>query len=137
MGLFTASYQLMDIGLLVLRVAVAAVFLTHGITKASFWTGHSLSARSRSFARIMRLLAIMEPICAVFVMAGALARFTAWGLSAVSLGAIYYKIEMLHASFMSTDKTGWEFDVILLAASAALVFAGAGALSIDAMFLGQ
>jgi putative oxidoreductase len=137
MGLFSVSYHPLDFGLLIVRLAVAAVFLLHGAEKASFWKNRTHSHRSQSFVRIMRVLAVLEPVCSLAVIAGAFTRAAAWGLAMVALGAIYYKVEMLHASFMADDRTGWELDAVLLAACAALVFTGGGAFSMDAMILGS
>lgn len=135
--LFTTSYHPLDFGLLFLRFVVAAVFIVHAREKASSWRDRVHSHRSRRYVRVLRFLAVVEPICSIAVMTGTLTRITAWGLAAISLGAIYYKIEMLHAPFSASDRTGWELDAVLLAASAALVFAGGGAFSIDAMYFGQ
>jgi putative oxidoreductase len=137
MGFFTTSYYPLDFGLLVIRLVVAAVFLLHGAEKASFWRGRTHSHRSRSFVRLMQVLAIVEPICSLAVFTGTFTRVAAWGLAMVALGAIYYKVEMLHASFMADDRTGWELDAVLLAAASALVFTGGGAFSVDEMVFGS
>ncbi len=135
--LFAASYHPLDWGLLLLRIVVAVVFLVHGRKKSSFWKGRLHSRRSARYVRVMQVLAVIEPICATAVLAGAFTRIAAWGLAIIALGAIYYKIEMLHAPFTASDRTGWELDAVLLAAAAALVFAGGGAFSLDVMRFGQ
>jgi uncharacterized membrane protein YphA (DoxX/SURF4 family) len=135
--LFATSYHPLDFGLLLLRIVVAIVFLVHAREKASSWRDRVHSHRSQRYVRVLQAFAVVEPICSLAVMAGAYTRITAWGLAAISLGAIYYKIELLHAPFSASDRTGWELDAVLLAASAALVFAGGGAFSIDAMRFGQ
>lgn len=135
--LFTASYHPLDWGLLFLRIVVGIVFLVHAKGKIASWRGRVHSHRSRRYVRVMQVLAVVEPICSLAVMSGAFTRIAAWGLAAVASGAIYYKIEMLHAPFSATDRTGWELDAVLLAAAAALVFAGGGEFSIDAMYFGQ
>ena len=51
----------------------------------------------------------------------------------VMLGALKLKIFKWKAPFSAHDKMGWEFDLILLAAAAALLFLGAGNYSLDAV----
>ncbi|OGG89025.1 hypothetical protein A3G62_04305 [Candidatus Kaiserbacteria bacterium RIFCSPLOWO2_12_FULL_50_10] len=48
----------------------------------------------------------------------------------VMLGALYFKIIKWHVPFGAMDKTGWELDLILLAASVFLLVQGGGALTI-------
>jgi len=49
------------------------------------------------------------------------------------LGALYFKLLTSKAPFSSMKKLGWEFDLILLGGALALLFIGAGNISIDAV----
>jgi uncharacterized membrane protein YphA (DoxX/SURF4 family) len=49
------------------------------------------------------------------------------------LGALWHKMFKWKIPFLAADKTGWEFDFILLGAAIALLFIGAGIYSLDYM----
>lgn len=48
-------------------------------------------------------------------------------LAIVMLGATYYKVFKWKMKFSMRTSTGWEFDLILLAANIAIFFVGIGA----------
>ena len=50
------------------------------------------------------------------------------------LGAIYMKMFKWGISFFPKEHSGWEFDFMILGAAIALLFLGAGGLSLDAYF---
>lgn len=52
-------------------------------------------------------------------------------LAFVMIGAIYFKMVKWHVPFGAMDKTGWEFDLILLAASIFILVNGGGAIGIQ------
>jgi len=49
------------------------------------------------------------------------------------LGAIRLKVTQMHKGFSGAD--GWEFEYVILAAALALVFTGAGRISLDRVLL--
>ena len=67
---------------------------------------------------------------------GLLTRYATLGFLCVMIGAIYLKMTM-NVPFSTGQTTGWEFDTMILGASLALFFLGAGRLSLDAMIWGK
>jgi len=82
----------------------------------------------------MRLFSIAEPIGALAMAVGFLTQWAALGFIIIMLGAINFKINKWKSPFSAQDKTGWEFDFIILAANTAILLLGAGALSLDKLF---
>jgi uncharacterized membrane protein YphA (DoxX/SURF4 family) len=82
----------------------------------------------------LRLLSIVEPLGAVAAFAGFLMQPAAAGFVIIMLGAIQLKAVQMHRRF-GVDG-GWELDLVLLTATLALVFLGAGAISLDRLLFG-
>ena len=121
---FLTLHSFSDWGLLALRLALFAIFWVHGRAKAGNKMG------------LMRVLSVCEPLGALGVLSGLLTQPAAFGLALVMGGAIYMKISKWHVPFKAEDKTGWEFDLIILAACIMLILSGAGAFSLDRLLLG-
>ena len=125
-----------DWALLILRFGVGLIFIYHGVLKLVTWR----PATKRDFPSeqigTMRLLSIAEPLGGGALILGFLTQLAAVGLAAIMFGAIYYKLQRWHVPFAAMNKTGWEFDFLILIASLSLVFAGGGAISIDNLILG-
>lgn len=118
-----------DWALLFLRVAVAAVFLTHGLQKREMWkTSPSAQMPSYQLA-LMRMLSIVEPIVALSVLFGVFSAFGALAMAVVMLGAMYFKIYVWKKKF--SEPGGWEFDLTLLAALLIIAALGAGVFSLS------
>ncbi len=83
---------------------------------------------------LMKFLSLAELAAAIALLFGFLTQLAALGLAIIMLGAIMMKIRVWHAKFGGNG--GWEFDFILLAASLALFFLGAGGLGIDRYLFG-
>jgi putative oxidoreductase len=120
-----------EIGFLALRVALGIIFIYHGVPKVreSAETAKAMNASPG----LVALLGSCEILGGIAVIAGFLTQVAAIGLGLLMLGAIGMKIAAWHVRFWAMDKTGWEFDFILLAAAACLALIGAGAWSIDAL----
>lgn len=123
-----------DWGLLALRIGLAIVFFAHGLPKiknvgqvAGFFKQAGIPLAGLS-AWIVTLLETVGPVLAVI---GLGTRFVAlgWAISMV-VATVVVKIRMAKMSFATQG--GWEFEFILGVAALALVFTGAGALSLDA-----
>ncbi|OGY63236.1 MAG: hypothetical protein A3I89_01470 [Candidatus Harrisonbacteria bacterium RIFCSPLOWO2_02_FULL_41_11] len=114
-----------DFGLFLLRLAVAAVFLYHGAPKLKKYK--AMSAGTGMPAPMVLGLGAAESLAALGLIFGAQVQASAFLLSAVMVGAIYYKKFKWGIPFSAPDKTGWEFDLILLAANLAILFTGGGA----------
>jgi putative oxidoreductase len=121
-----------DAGLAILRVVVGVVFVAHGAQKLFVY---GLGGVSGNFDQMgipaadvtAPLVAFVEFLGGLALVAGLLTRLAAVGLSAVMLGAI--TLVHLPAGFFAPR--GVEFPLTLLAASVALAVMGAGRWSLD------
>ncbi len=132
MDFFASLYGYGDWGLLVLRLAVAAIFLVHGKAKFAYWK----PGAQTQMPGMMKFLSIAETAGGLAMLFGFLSQLAAVGLGIVMLGAIKMKIFNWQLPFADTAKNGWEFDIIILAACITLFFFGPGALSLDRLWFG-
>lgn len=116
-------YDYADLGLLALRGAIAAIFLVHGPAK--------LSGKMGSF---MTFIGAAETAGGLAILVGFLTQLAAVGLGIIMLGAIYKKITEWKIPFTAMDKTGWEFDLLILAGCVTLLFFGGGLYSVDVLW---
>jgi putative oxidoreductase len=124
-----------DVGLLVLRVAVGAIFIVHGAGDI-FEAGVSNNIQNYRDAGIP-LAELSAPFAAyvqflggIMLIAGVLSRVVAIGMVIVMAGALIF----VHAGEqipMGQDGSGSGFALIMGAASLALVLTGPGRFSID------
>lgn len=112
-----------DEGILALRLALAVIFLVHGIKK--------LDGKMGNF---MRFIGIAETLGGVAVGVGFLTQWAAIGLAIIMVGAMYKKIVEWHVPFTTMEKMGWEFDLVILGACLALMTLGSGLYGVDAMW---
>lgn len=119
-----------DVGLLLLRLAIGVIFLYHGLGK---WQMEDPDA-------IMTILKFAEPLGGLVLILGVLTRLASLGLSIIMLGAIYMKATGFGqmpldfaGTFAPSGGTGWEFDLMILSGTLALLFLGAGSISLDAL----
>ncbi len=120
--------QYADWGLLYLRIVIGIIFIVHARPKLKNpgamaqglgWPVWSVS-----------LFGTAEILGGLSVLLGFLAQLGAAGLSIVMLGAIYHKVHKWKTPFMAHDKTGWEFDLLLLASNVLILLIGAGSYKI-------
>lgn len=134
MGFFADLHQLSDWALVVLRLGVAVIFAVHGIQKLAMWKMQPSAQMPASMLSTLRLLSVVEPLGAVALLIGFLTQPAALGFAIIMVGAIQLKAGRMHRGFAGDG--GWEFDFILLAAAIALVFLGAGGISLDRLLFG-
>ncbi len=115
-------------GLLVLRVVVGFVFLSHGWAKLK--NPKAMAQGMGWSAAAIILLGFVEAASGLLLILGLLTQLAAILLALVMIGALYYKLVKWHKKFMGDG--GWELDVALLAATIAIVLSGAGAWALDA-----
>lgn len=127
----------MDLGLLVLRVVIGALFAGHGAQKLFGWFGGAgLDGTARFFdgiglrpARTMAILAGAAEMAGGALLAlGLLTPVAAMLLSAVLVVAIA-AVHLAHGPWAADG--GWEYNAVLLAAVFAVCAIGAGAWSLD------
>ncbi|HST07088.1 MAG TPA: DoxX family protein [Gemmatimonadaceae bacterium] len=131
MSFFRASPQRVSLGLLVLRVAVAAVFIHHGYQKLFVY---GISGVTGAFTHMGvpmpglmgPFIGILEFFGGIALIIGLLTRLVALGLACDMLGAIFLVL-------WSKGFGGFELEFLLCGGSLALALAGAGRFSVDAL----
>jgi putative oxidoreductase len=125
-----------SIGLLLVRIMLAATFIYHGGQKLFGWFGGSGMHGFEGFIGSLHLpllpaavwafmAAIAECIGGMALLPGFLSRFWALGLVVDMLVAIYVR--------RSAGVTGTELEQALLVLAAMIVLAGPGIISVDAL----
>jgi len=118
--MFSQLFVYNDIGLFILRLVIGIIFLAHALPKLQNKMGSTFL-----------LLGIVEGVSSIALVIGFYAQLAALLLGIVMIGAIWMKITKWHVPFMAMDKTGWEFDLILLAANVAIFLGGGGSIEIQ------
>lgn len=134
--LFPELGDLVDWGLLALRVAVGAIFIVHGwpkLTQARMM-GTGMAQMSSMSPTVMTgwmfVQGVVEVGGGVLLIAGLWTQVVAAAFAVIMLGAIGLKNSMMKTGFMAQQSTGWEFDFILFFASLLLLLAGPGSIAI-------
>lgn len=123
-----------DAGLALLRIVVGIVFVAHGAQKLFTFGMHNVAGMFGQMGIPMAgvagpLVALVEFFGGMALIVGLLARLAAVGLAVDMLGAIAF-VHIAGGFFLPK---GFEFALTLLAAALAIVLAGPGAYSVDAM----
>lgn len=118
-----------DLALLLMRLAIAAIFIYHGMPKIK--NAKAMSQSMAMPAGMIMMLGLVELIASLGLIFGIYLQISAALLALVMIGALYFKIAKWHAPFAAHDKTGWEFDLILLSANLVLLVSGGGAISVQ------
>lgn len=118
-----------SLGMLLLRLALGAVFLKHGWSKLK---NPQAVAKGMSWPLASAvLLGLAETIGGALTILGFFTQIGALLIAIVMLGALYHHLFIWKTPFSSFQKCGWEFDLILLATALALLFIGGGSMSLD------
>ena len=96
-------------GMWFLQFAVGAVFIYHGWPK--------LKKMKNFFGIGGGLHGVVEVVAALALIVGWYVREAGLVLAVIMLGAIYFKKFKWKTPFSSTNTTGWEYDLVLLAAA--------------------
>ena len=111
------------LGLVALRLVLAAIFIVHALPKVKSPDG--MAAWMKWSKTQVQALGTVEIIAALAVATGIAMRLGALAMMVVMVGAIYTKTQKGKVSFMAHDKTGWELDLLVLA-SALTVYGSGG-----------
>jgi uncharacterized membrane protein YphA (DoxX/SURF4 family) len=109
-----AFNEFSSIGYLALRLVIAVIFIVHAWPKLKHPTGMA-SGMGWSIEKV-RFIGLVELLGSVLIALGVFIQWGALALLIVMIGAIYYKIQKWKVPFTAQDKTGWEFDLLLLSA---------------------
>lgn len=128
----------------VLRLVVGVTFVAHGAQKLfGVWGGGGLAGTAAYFDSLglspgyplAVAVAVGESLGGALLMAGALTSTAAAALIVTSLGAVW-NVHLTNGFFMNWGLTpgrghGVEYNLVLIAALASLIFTGPGAFSVD------
>lgn len=125
------SSRQVSLGLAVLRIAAGAVFIDHGYQKVF---GFGFAGVTGAFTHMgVPLPGVMAPLIAVLEMFGSIALVLGFLTRPL---AFAFACDMLGAILFVQLKNGFshfELEFLLLGASVALFFTGAGGFSVDAL----
>src|ERR1700704_1244577 len=136
MSFFFSLHQFADLALLALRLALGAIFLTHGLGKRKMWSVQPSAQLPAGMLTKLRILSIAEPAGGLGVLFGFLTQLAALGLVVVMLGAIQFLITTVHRKFTGENVAGWEFEFMLLIVALALFIMGGGKYALDRVVFG-
>jgi len=126
--MFTQLLQYNDIGLLLLRLVIASIFLYHSLPKLK--NAKEMAQGIGFSTEFVTALGLVEFLSSVGLILGVYTQLWALLLSIVMIGALYMKIVRWNIPFSASNKTGLEFDLILLAANVVILFGGGGSIRI-------
>lgn len=129
-------HQFGDIALFILRVGVAAVFMVHGMWKIENGKQMAESMEMPGSGWFFSALGVAEFFGSLALLSGFLTQIAAAGLAIIMLGAIYLKAFKWNVKFTAHDKTGWEFDLVMLTSCVAIFILGAGKIALDNTIFG-
>ena len=122
--MFPQLAQFTDLSLLLLRLMVAAVFVTSGVShvKDPKERGKSIGM-SAGFTAFLGVAEIMGGLGVAF---GVLTQLAAIGLILVMLGAIHKKMFVWQTGFWGEKSSGWHYDLMLVLMNLVIVCTGGG-----------
>jgi putative oxidoreductase len=122
-------------GLLALRLAVGAIFIVHGWPKITGAKGMAAMLGGGEakpvLVGVFTLQGIVEVGGGILMILGVLTQLVAVAFAVIMIGAIFLKNTQWKTGFMAQQTTGWEFDLVLLAANILLFFTGPGEIAIQ------
>src|SRR5881396_1021044 len=122
--LFPALLRFSDVGLLLLRLMVAVVFVDSGWNHLKNPVERSKSIGASP--RFTIFLGTAQVLGSVGVALGILTQLAAIGLSLIMLGAIQKKIFVWKTGFWGGQSYGWHYDLMLLVMNVVIITTGGG-----------
>jgi putative oxidoreductase len=124
--MFPVLLRYSDVGLLLLRLMVAVVFFTSGLSHLKDPVGRSKSiGASPAFTVVLGSGEVLGSIGVAF---GVLIQLAAIGLMLIMLGAIQKKIFVWKSGFWGERGYGWHYDLMLFLMNLVIVLTGGGKL---------
>jgi putative oxidoreductase len=122
--MFPQLARFTDLGLLLLRVMVAIVFIASGYNQLKDPEGRSKSiGMPKSFTIFLGIAEIAGGLGLVF---GVLTQLAAFGLILIMLGAIQKKMFVWHTGFWGTQDQGWHYDLMFVVSCLVIAFTDGG-----------
>jgi putative oxidoreductase len=122
--MFPQLAQFTDLSLLLLRLMVAAVFVTSGLSHVRDPKGRAKSiGMSPAFTMFLGSAEIAGGLGVGF---GVLTQLAAIGLILVMLGAIQKKIFVWKTGFWGEKSSGWHYDLMLILMNVVIACTGGG-----------
>jgi len=122
--MFPELAQLTDLSLLLLRLLVAAIFVTSGWSHVTDPKGRAQSiGMSPGFTLFLGAAELAGGLGVAF---GVLTQLAAIGLILVMLGAIQKKIFVWHTGFWGEKASGWHYDLMLVLMNLVIVATNVG-----------
>ena len=136
--LFASTPRHQAIGIAILRVITGIVFAAHGYQKLFVYGMAGVQGAFTKMGAPMSMLtgplvALLEFFCGLALIVGLLTRLAALGLAFDMLGAIL----IVHLAGGFFLPAGYEFALLLMAASLTVAVAGPGAFSVDGSIAGR
>jgi putative oxidoreductase len=123
--MFPQLARFTDLGLLLMRLMVALVFVTSGYRHLK-----DPAARAKDIGMpksFTIFLGVAEVAGALGVAFGVLTQLAAFGLILIMLGAIQKKIFVWHTGFWGEKGSGWHYDLMLVLMNLVIAFTDGGA----------
>ncbi|MGH2678117.1 MAG: DoxX family protein [Actinomycetota bacterium] len=132
---FEGLAEFAEWGFLALRIAVGVIFIWHGWPKITGARGMAAAMgggeAKPALVGMVTIQGVVEAGGGVLMILGVLTQLVALAFIIIMIGAIALKNTMWKTGFMSQQTTGWEFDLVLLAANLLLFLAGPGEIAIQ------
>ncbi len=128
MDIFPKLLAYFNLGTLILRIVIGIIFIYHAAPKLMSPKMVANSLKWPVFT--VSVLGIIELVSGVALIIGRYEQQAALALGIIMVGAIGYKIIKWKVPFSSPQKSGWEIDLILLAACIEILLTGGGPLGI-------
>jgi len=122
--MFPQLAQFTDLGLLLLRLMVAAIFVTSGLSHATKSETRSKSiGMSQGFTIFLGIAELAGSLGVAF---GVLTQLAAIGLILIVLGAIQKQIFVWHVGFWGEKTYGWHYDLMMIVMNLVILFTDGG-----------
>ncbi|MBI4032315.1 DoxX family membrane protein [Candidatus Berkelbacteria bacterium] len=112
-----------DLGLYLLRFAVAVIFIAYAFPKLAYTTEHAKKIKLRTFTVVF--LGIAEILAAVGLILGLFVQASAAVLAIAAAGTLLHKYDKVDIG-LEGPELGWQFDVLLLIATVTILMTGGG-----------
>ena len=122
--MFPQFAQFTDLSLLLLRLMVAAIFVTSGWSHLRDPKGRAQSiGMSPAFTMFLGAAELAGGLGVAF---GVLTQLAAIGLILVMLGAIHRKVFVWHTGFWGEKASGWHYDLMLVLMNLVIICTNGG-----------